>query len=42
MTDGKPDIKKLKPLVYCLDQTYYKLGEPIAKALSIGKEYKKN
>ena len=42
LTDGKPDIKKIKPLVYITDSTgqYHAIGEFIAEAYSIGKGLK--
>src|SRR6056297_1770542 len=33
LTDGKPDISKVKPLIYS-DKSYWKLGEKIADAFS--------
>ncbi len=39
ISDGQPDIKKIAP--FCLtmpDCNYWKLGEPIAKAWSVGKK----
>lgn len=38
---GKPDVIKIDPLLYSVDLNYYKIGEKIARAFSIGKEYKK-
>ncbi len=40
LTDGKPDVNKIKPLIYTTGPTgeYQALGEVIAKAYSIGKE----
>ena len=41
LTDGKPDFKKIKPLILSQpDTSYWRLGEPLAKAWSIGKKYK--
>jgi len=42
LTDGKPDVSKIKPIVYSTptDLQYYALGEFIGKALNIGKELK--
>jgi flavin reductase (DIM6/NTAB) family NADH-FMN oxidoreductase RutF len=41
LTDGKSDLKKMKPLILSQpDTTYWCLGEPLAKAWSIGKKYK--
>jgi len=42
MTDGKPDIKKIDPLVLSMpDTSYWGIGEFIAKAWNVGKEFKK-
>ena len=40
LTDGKPDISKIKPFAYVTspDQQYRAIGEVIAKAFSIGRE----
>jgi flavin reductase (DIM6/NTAB) family NADH-FMN oxidoreductase RutF len=41
LTDGKSDFKKIRPLILSQpDTTYWGLGEPLAKAWSIGKKYK--
>lgn len=42
LTDGKPDPAKIKPLVYYTGDppAYRALGEPIARAFSVGKELK--
>ncbi len=42
LTDGKPDVNKIKPLIYCSDPAchYQAFGEVIAKAFSIGEELK--
>ncbi|OGO57705.1 MAG: NADPH-flavin oxidoreductase [Chloroflexi bacterium RBG_19FT_COMBO_47_15] len=42
LTDGKPDVNKIKPLIYTPDPAsqYQALGEVVAKAFSIGKELK--
>ena len=41
LTDGKMDFKKMKPLLLSQpDTSYWSLGEPVAKAWSIGKRYK--
>ena len=41
LTDGKMDFKKMKPLILSQpDTSYWSLGEPVAKAWSIGKRYK--
>ena len=41
LTDGKLDFKKMKPLILSQpDTSYWRLGEPLAKAWSIGKKYK--
>jgi len=43
LTDGEPDVNKIKPLVYITDSDgqYCALGEVIAKAYCIGKELTK-
>jgi flavin reductase (DIM6/NTAB) family NADH-FMN oxidoreductase RutF len=42
MTDGNPDIKKIDPFVLTMpDNSYWGIGEFIAKAWSVGKELKK-
>ena len=40
LTEGKPDVTKIKPLTYVTSPAarYQALGEPVAKAFSIGKE----
>ncbi len=41
LTDGKLDFKKMKPLVLSQpDTSYWRLGEPVAKAWNIGKKHK--
>jgi len=41
LSDGKLDFKKMKPLILSQpDTSYWRLGEPLAKAWSIGKRYK--
>jgi flavin reductase (DIM6/NTAB) family NADH-FMN oxidoreductase RutF len=40
MTDGKPDIVKINPIVYT-QATYYTMGKPVDKAFSAGRKYKK-
>ncbi len=42
LTDGKPDVNKIKPFTYTTApvREYHVLGEGIAKAYSIGKELK--
>ena len=40
LSDGKPDIKKIKPFIYGMGSpsNYYPLGNSIGKGFSIGKE----
>ncbi len=38
LTDGKPDVNKIKPFVYSLPRQYQALGEVVAQAYNIGKE----
>ena len=41
ITDGLPDIKKMKPIVFSMhDNNYWKVGDHLGKAWSIGKEFK--
>lgn len=41
LSDGKPDFRKMKPIILSQpDPSYWRLGEPVAKAWSIGKRYK--
>ncbi len=42
LTNGKPDVNKIKPLIYITDPAsqYQALGEVVAKAFSIGREIK--
>ena len=42
LTDGKPDVNKIKPMTYIMSPAtqYQALGEVIAKAFSIGKRLK--
>lgn len=37
LTDGKPDINKIKPFIYAPARDYYAFGEVVAKAYSVGK-----
>jgi flavin reductase (DIM6/NTAB) family NADH-FMN oxidoreductase RutF len=40
VTDGKPDIRKINPLVYA-QSTYYEVGKESGKAFSVGKKFEK-
>jgi flavin reductase (DIM6/NTAB) family NADH-FMN oxidoreductase RutF len=40
LTDGKPDITKVNPIVYS-QYTYFGVGKQIGKAFSVGKKYRK-
>jgi flavin reductase (DIM6/NTAB) family NADH-FMN oxidoreductase RutF len=40
LTDGKPDMSKIDPLIFESLGYYWKLGKHIAKAFEIGKDYK--
>jgi flavin reductase (DIM6/NTAB) family NADH-FMN oxidoreductase RutF len=41
LTDGKPDVKKIRPIIFNLEmQDYSAIGEVIAKAWSAGKDLK--
>ncbi|MFA5295501.1 MAG: flavin reductase family protein [Methanoregulaceae archaeon] len=39
-TDGKPDITKITPLVYA-QHSYFGVGNPVGKAFSEGRKYRK-
>jgi flavin reductase (DIM6/NTAB) family NADH-FMN oxidoreductase RutF len=42
LTDGKPDIKKIKPFALTMpDNNYWKVGANAGKAWSIGKDFRK-
>ncbi len=42
LTDGKPDIKKIKPFTLSMpDNNYWKVGVNAGKAWSIGKDFRK-
>ncbi len=42
LTNEQPDIKKVNPIIFSMhDNNYWKVGEKIGKAFSIGKNYKK-
>jgi flavin reductase (DIM6/NTAB) family NADH-FMN oxidoreductase RutF len=41
MTDGKPDITKVNPIIYAPPNTYFGVGKSIGKAFSEGKKYRK-
>ena len=40
LTDGKPDITKIHPVIYS-QATYFECGKEIEKAFSVGKKYRK-
>ncbi len=41
LTNGLPDIKKVKPIIFSMhDNNYWKIGEHLGRAWSIGKEFK--
>jgi flavin reductase (DIM6/NTAB) family NADH-FMN oxidoreductase RutF len=42
LTDGKPDVTKIKPIIYATEpaRQYYVYGDLLAKAFKIGKEIK--
>jgi len=40
LTEGLPDLAKLDPIVFSMhDNTYWKVGEPVGKAWSLGKGF---
>ena len=42
LTDGKPDIKKLRPITFSgYDSSYFEVGDYIGKGYKIGRDYKK-
>ncbi len=42
LTNNLPDISKIKPIIFSMhDNNYWKLGEHLGKAWSIGKDYTK-
>jgi flavin reductase (DIM6/NTAB) family NADH-FMN oxidoreductase RutF len=41
LTDGLPDIRKMDPIVFSMhDNNYWRVGEHLGRAWSIGKEFK--
>jgi flavin reductase (DIM6/NTAB) family NADH-FMN oxidoreductase RutF len=40
VTDGKPDISKINPIIYA-QSTYFNVGKQVDKAFSAGKKYRK-
>ena len=41
LTDGRPDLEKIKPIVYDgSSSSYWGLGESLARAFQVGKDYK--
>jgi len=40
LTEGAPDLRKFKPIIYSWSDDYWKLGAPLAKAFAVGKDYK--
>jgi len=42
LSEGLPDIKKIKPIVFSMhDMNYWKVGEHLGKAWSIGRNFRK-
>ncbi|MFC1913454.1 flavin reductase family protein [Chloroflexota bacterium] len=39
LTEGTPDLRKLKPIIYTSGDDYWQLGDYLAKAFSIGKDF---
>lgn len=39
-TNGYADTKKINPLIYCMDNLYWSIGDSIGRGFSIGKGYK--
>jgi flavin reductase (DIM6/NTAB) family NADH-FMN oxidoreductase RutF len=44
LTDGKPDVSKVRPIVYSTGarNAYHALGESVARAFHVGAEWKKS
>lgn len=42
ITNKIPDISKVKPFIFSIDNNYWKIGDHLGKAFSIGKNYKKD
>lgn len=40
LTEGAPDTRKIDPIVYSSSE-YFRIGDPVGKAFSIGRSYKK-
>ena len=40
-TNGRADTKKINPLIYCMDNMYWSIGDSIGRGFSIGKDYQK-
>lgn len=40
LTDGKPDVNKIKPIIFTTTHHYHAIGEFLANAFSIGRELK--
>lgn len=41
LTNGLPDIKKIDPIIFSMhDNNYWKVGEHLARALNVGKDFK--
>ncbi|MCK4285864.1 MAG: flavin reductase family protein, partial [Candidatus Lokiarchaeota archaeon] len=40
ITNNIPDITKVKPFIFSIDNNYWKIGDHLGKAFSIGKNYK--
>jgi flavin reductase (DIM6/NTAB) family NADH-FMN oxidoreductase RutF len=43
LTEGLPDVAKVKPLIYCsgAEKHYYGIGQALGQAFSVGKDLKK-
>ena len=38
---GRPEVSEVNPLIYSMEGKYYQIGDFVANAFSIGKQYKK-
>ncbi|MFX1490124.1 MAG: flavin reductase family protein [Promethearchaeota archaeon] len=40
LTNNIPDIRKIKPFIFSIDNSYWKIGDKLGRAFSIGESYK--
>ena len=41
ITDGKPDIEKIDPIIYTIKGNYRRVGKEVGKPFTIGKTYER-